>query len=109
MDVQLNVGQSAPLPASTYQLTRTYLDTRSDNIKAEHWYCVPIEEIDREVRVGDLVHVRYKGQDWDLISRVYRNKEKSLAVHVEFTGWRLPLSEVDILGLVVTIGQQFRH
>jgi hypothetical protein len=103
--------QSAPLApnprAGTYELTSTY--SLDENIQAEHFYCLPIEAIDREVRVGDLVHVRYKGLEWDLIGRVYKTKKKDLAVHVDFTGWRLPLDDVEVLGLVVETAQTFRH
>ena len=94
--------------AGTYQLTSTYgLD---EHITAEHWYCLPIAAIRREVRVGDMAHVRFIVLEMESnhVGRICKTKQ-GLAVHVEITGWRLPLSEVDVLGLVVGTAQDFRH
>jgi hypothetical protein len=108
--------QTPMLP--TYVIT--YTECLPDDIKAEHFHCRPIEEVERELRVHDLIHVRLTGAEWEcfertigqkchFIGRVYKRKRKDLAVHIERTGWRIPLNEVEALGLVVTFEQEFRH
>lgn len=91
--------------ADTYQLfTRTeYLD---EHVEAEHWVCLPISKLGRDLRAGDCVHARWTKSEWQFFGTV-RESKRGLVVKPDGIA-DLPLADCEIQGLVVQRQQVFR-
>jgi hypothetical protein len=64
--------------AGMYVLSRPYSPGQEErlaslgldeNIRTEHFHCRPIEEVERELRVRDLIHMRLRGEKWEWMER----------------------------------------